>query len=231
MMGMMCGCLQEVPLTDREMEVVAEYAAGILLEQEDIYTSALLSKITMEELLTPTPTLTPVPTPTSIVDASNQGGTTSQGSSLFPTITPLAGDSEEITEQLAQLLGQEGFRLTYQGYTIEDSIVSNEHYHLEAEEGNQYVVTKFQIENQTENELVFDASNENLSCILAVNVDDRYRAAISMIENDLQYMPIIVPAKETREAVLVFKVKKEEMNTVNLILRNDTDSVVFIKVK
>ena len=52
-----------------------------------------------------------------------------------------------------------------------------------------------------------------------------------MIENDLQYMPIIVPAKESREAVLVFKVKKEEMNTVNLILRNDTDSVVFIKVK
>lgn len=227
----MCGCLQEVPLTDKEIDVVAEYAAGVLLESDSNYTSALLSKTAMEELLTPT--VTPVPTPTSIAESSNPSGTTSPGqtTNISPTITPLAGDSEEIVEQLTQLVGQEGFRLSYQGYAIEDAIVSDEYYYLEAEEGKQYVVANFQIENQTEEELVFDASNKNLSCVLAINVDNRYRAALSMLENDLQYRPITVPAKETKSAVLVFEVKKEDINTINLILENNKDNVVFIKMK
>ena len=230
MMGMLCGCLQEVPLTDKEMNAVAEYAAGVLLENDDsIYTSALLSKTVMEELLTPTPTATPVPTPTSIVN--NQSGTTSQGQGSLATITPLPGDSEETIEQLTQLIGQEGVQLSYQGYVLQDSIVSNEYLNMEAEEGNQYVIAQFQIENLTEKELVFDASNKNLSCILAINVDNRYRAALSMLENNLQYMPITVPAKQTKSAVLVFEVKKQEMDTINLILRNNTDNVVFIKMK
>ena len=226
MMGMLCGCLQEVPLTDKEMNAVAEYAAGVLLENDDsIYTSALLSKTVMEELLTPTPTATPVPTPTSIVN--NQSGTTSQGQGSLATITPLPGDSEETIEQLTQLIGQEGVQLSYQGYVLQDSIVSNEYLNMEAEEGNQYVIAQFQIENLTEKELVFDASNKNLSCILAINVDNRYRAALSMLENNLQYMPITVPAKQTKSAVLVFEVKKQEMDTINLILRNNTDNVVL----
>ncbi len=230
MMGMLCGCLQEVPLTDKEMNAVAEYAAGVLLENDDsIYTSALLSKTVMEELLTPTPTATPVPTPTSIVN--NQSGSTSQGQGELPTITPLPGDSKETIEQLTQLIGQEGFQLSYQGYVLQDSIVNNEYLNMEAEEGNQYVVAQFQIENQTEEELVFDASNKNLSCILAINVDNRYRAALSMLENNLQYMPITVPAKQTKSAVLIFEVKKQDMDTINLILKNNADNVVFIKMK
>lgn len=230
-MGMLCGCLQEVPLTDKEMDVVAEYAAGVLLENEPIYTSGLLSKTSMKELLTPTPTVTPIPTPTSMAESSNQNGSTSQGQTVFPTITPLAGNSEETIEQLTQLIGQEGVRLSYQGYVIENSIISNEYLYMEAEEGNQYIIAQFQIENQTEEELIFDASDKNLSCILAINVDNRYQAALSMLENNLQYMPITVPAKETKSAVLVFEVKKEEIDTINLILKNNIDNVVFIKMK
>ena len=235
MMGMMCGCLEEVPLTDTELDVVAEYAADVLLDSDDKFNSALLSKIEVEQLLTPTPTptptLTPVPTPTSITQSSDNKGSASQGQTTVPTITPLAGDSEETKEQLTQLVGQEGFRLSYQGYDIEDSIISNEYYRLEAKDGKQYIVVEFGVENQTDKELVFDASDKKLTCTLAINTDNRYRASLSMLENDLQYMPITVPAKATKQAVIIFEVNKEEIDTINLILENENDNVVFIKMK
>ena len=231
MMGMMCGCLTDVPLTDKEMDVVAEYAAEALLQNDGKFPSVLLSQTAMEELLTPTPTLTPVPTPTSIVQSSDKNNGTSQGLNNSPTVTPLLADSEETVEQLTQLVGQEGFRLHYKQYTIQDSVVSNEYYNLEAKDGRQYFVVEFEIENQTEEQLVFDASKKNLTCVLAVNVDTRYKASLSMLENDLQYMPITVPAKERKSAVIIFEVKKEEFDTMNLILQNENDNVVFIKVK
>lgn len=231
MMGMMCGCLTDVPLTDKEMDAVAEYAAEALLQNDGKFPSALLSKAEMEELLTPTPTVTVVPTPTSIVQSSDKNNGTSQGLNNAPTITTLPGDSEETAEQLTQLVGQEGFRLHYKKYTIQDSVVSNEYYHLEAKDGKQYIVVEFEIENQTEEQLVFDASKKNLTCVLAINVDNRYKASLSMLENDLQYMSITVPAKERKSAVIIFEVKKEEIDTVNLILENENDNVVFIKVK
>ena len=58
----MGGCLQDVPLTDTEMDAVAEYAAGLLLKHDVNYTSSLLPDDVMEELLRPSPTPTPSPT-------------------------------------------------------------------------------------------------------------------------------------------------------------------------
>ena len=232
MMGMMCGCLQEVPLTDAEMNVVAEYAAGVLLDNDEKFTSSLLSKVEIEKLLTPTPTLTPVPTPTSIVESSDNNGLASNEQvNHSPTITPLAWDSKEVEEQLTQLIGKEEVRLNYKGYTIENSVMSNEYYHLEAKDGKQYIVVEFDVKNQTDEEYVFDASNKNLTCVLAINTDMRYKASLSMLENDLQYMAITIPAKQTKPAVVIFEVKQENIDTMNLILENDKDNVVFIKMK
>ena len=157
-MGMMCGCLQETPLTDSEMDVVAEYAAKVLLESDSIYHSVLLSQEKVEEILNPTPTLLPTLTvaPTSAPMAGDSFSSTTGQNSMSSgalDITPLLGDTEETTKQLTQMLGQENLHLSYKGYEVKESLVGNEFYRLEAKEGKQYIILNFEIENQTEKEI------------------------------------------------------------------------------
>ena len=52
------GCLADTyPLTEEEQNIIAEYAAGVLLRSDSSYTQALISP-------TPTPSPTPAPSPT-----------------------------------------------------------------------------------------------------------------------------------------------------------------------
>ena len=41
MLCMMCGCLKDTPLTDEEMDIVAEYAASLLLKYDNKYSTPL----------------------------------------------------------------------------------------------------------------------------------------------------------------------------------------------
>ena len=47
----------------------------------------------------------------------------------------------------------------------------------------------------------------------------------------MQYMEIPVPAGGTAEAVLVFEVADEEINTMHLIIENSSEEAVFAKLK
>jgi len=89
----------------------------------------------------------------------------------------------------------------------------------------------FTIRNLTQEEKVFDASGQKLTYMLDVDVKNRYRAVLSMLKNDMQYMDITIPAEGTETAVLVFEIKDTESEQLHLILSDSEDHSVFIKVK
>lgn len=238
MLGMLCGCLEATPLTDSEMDVVAEYAATLLLKHDTKYVTPLYYAETseeMEKLLTPTPTPTPteVPTPTPVVGNNNASGNSSVTGqpTLTPTPTPPMYNDEETGKQLTEIIAVEDITVTCENFKLMDSVVSNEYFALAAKKGRQYAVVSFKLHNETDQEIIFDASEKGLEYSIDVNTGTVSKVSLSMLENDLQYMPIAVPANGTADAVLVFEIDKVEINTAHLIIQGESEQVVFIKMQ
>lgn len=233
----LCGCLPTTPLTDEEMDVVAEYAASLLLKYDKKYNTPLYYAEEMEERLTPTPTPEPTPRfPTATPVPVPEQGNTSSGSSntvvkATPTPQPVMYDEAETSRQITEIMAVEDVTVTCAGYELKKSVQSTEYFSLVAKEGRQYVVVKFLLHNTTNKNVQFDASENGLEYSLDINTGKVFRVSLSMLENDLQYMAIPVPANGTAEAVLVFEVVDTEINTMHLIMENELDDTVFVKLK
>lgn len=234
------GCLEVPPLTDAEMDMVAEYAAGMLLKYDKNYRSPLLEEEEwnlLEENVTPTPSKEPegqggTPAPTNIPPENGTPTPVPTQEAGLPTIIPLPGGSEESNRQLTEVVGVEGFSVAYVSYETMQEVVRNEYFYLAAKDGRQYMVLHFMLTNTTGEPRIFDASKQKLECSVDINLGTVSRLSISMLENDLQYMPIEVPANSSVPAVLVFEISaKEEIDTAHLIMMNKDNEAVFIKLK
>jgi len=243
---LMGGCLEATPLNDREMDAVAEYTANLLLKYDKNYKTPLYYASSTEELekmLTPTPmpTSTPTPTPTTAPEVTPvvapdgttvpENGSEMLTSTPIPTPTPLPYDAPETGEQLTEIIAVEDITVTCDNYYTVESVVSNEYFILTAKEGRQYAVVEFKLHNDTEEEIVFDASKKGLEYSIDINTGTVSRVSLSMLENDLQYMPITVPAKGTADAVLVFEIEASEIDTAHLVIENAEENAVFIKLQ
>jgi len=245
MCALMGGCLKETPLTDAELDIVAEYAADLLLEYDKNYKSSLLAQEELEEAITATVTPTVVPTetpvPTGALEEVNPGNPSvtvspTQGAedtpSPTPSPSPIPENSEETNVQLTQVVGTEGFYITYEYYELKQEVISNEYFSLEAKKGRQYMLVHFLIHNTTEEMLVFDATEQKIECSLDINLGTISRVSLSMLANDLQYMPIEVAAGSAEDSVLVFEISaEEEINTAHLVIMNKDDEAAFVKLK
>lgn len=239
MMCFLAGCLEVTPLTEKEIDIVAEYAASVLLQNDKKYSTPLYYAEEREVRLTPTPTPEPTPVkpkPTKAPDVQQSTQGTSDPdqtpkATVTPTPIPLSHDDPETGRQLTEILAVENISVSCTGYETMKSVQSTEYFSLVAKEGRQYVVVSFLLSNNTDKELVFDASKNNLDYSIRINTNPVSRVSLSMLENDLQYMAIPVSANGTAEAVLVFEVKEEEMDTMHLIIENDSDDAVFVKLK
>ena len=235
MLCVLAGCLEATPLNDGEMDVAAEYAASLLLKYDERYETPLYYAEEREVRLTPTPTPTPKPVyPTEAPVAENNnpsGNTAGQGTStVTPTPAPLYSE-EEITKQLTELISVEDISISCNGYELMDSVVSNNYFSLQAKEGMQYAVVSFTLQNNSDHDIVFDASEKGLVYSIDVNITTSFRASLSLLENDLQYMAIPVPASGTADAVLVFEIKDTEINTLHLIVQDKDDNTIFVKLQ
>lgn len=237
---MLCGCLKTPPLTDEEMDIVAEYAAELLLKYDKNYTSSLLSKEDLGEeawgeVSEPSGTPTPVPEkPTGIPENSDDATPVPTQPAEEPGVTPLPGNAEETTAQLTKVTATEGIRVSCDSYEVRSEVVRNEYFFLEAKNGKEYLILNFRLENTTDQPLVFNASEQKLECSLDINTGTIYKLSISMLENDLQYMPIEVPAGKTVDAVLVFEItsrEKEPIETASFVMMNKNDDAVFVKLQ
>lgn len=242
MLCMLAGCLEATPLNDAEMDAVAEYAASLLLKYDKHYSTPLYYAEEREVRLTPTPTPTPkaknpTATPTPVAENNHQSGSGSQEvasatATPVPTPTPVPLYSQaETTNQLTELLAVESITVSCDGCELMESVVSNDYFSLQAKEGRQYAVVYFTLTNNSNSDIVFDASGKGLEYSIDVNTKDKSRVSLSLLENDLQYMEIPVPASGTAPAMLVFEIADTEINTLHLIIEDREDNTVFVKLQ
>lgn len=232
---MMGGCLKDVPLTDREMDIVAEYAARALLGTIPPNTISDYEPLLPEEVVAPTPTPTPTPVPEVTPEPTN-GAARPTGGTPQLTPTPVPENSEATNEQLTEVIGADGFAFSYAegSYQLMPSVEEGDYFSLDPKKGRQYLIVSFTATNTTDESIALYTMEKQLRCEVDINLGTVSRASLSMLKNDLQYMngSETVPAGGSLETVLVFEISAlEEINTAHIRITNQKDEVVIIKLK
>lgn len=243
---MFAGCYEPLEISDREMDMVAEYAAGVLVKHGTQTTDILLDregqKDAFEAMATPTPrpTLPPASGEKDPSTEDTQSG--EQGDSAAttpkPTATPVAENSDMTMKDLSALIGKDKFFFEYTDYEITTLYQGSGDLFAAAEEGKQLVVLKFNVTNQstTGSTLVMNkgASKE---FVYTLRVGDRtIRPSLTLLNEDFytSYEAVYAPG-ETKCVVLVFECKKDMVfeNAVLSVLRDveGNEDSVLIKVK
>lgn len=187
-----CACLcltgcANVELTDKEMGMVSEYAAYVVLKHNRMYHSKLQEEVYETE-----------PETTMSIAAAEPGTEAGEEDS-----TASKAETQDIST-VAEGLGLDGLQVEYVGYdmmkTYEDSYFS-----FSATADKVLLVLHFDITNDTEQEMEADVLKNQLKFRCTVNKEKRVGSQLTMLLNDLYSFKEVVAPGETKEAVLIFQ--------------------------
>lgn len=245
-LAVFAGCYEPLDITDKEMDMVAEYAAGVLVKHGTKTTDSLLNReeqeIAFAEMATPTPRPTLAP-PKSDKDSSDehlQNGEQEAKATATPkpTATPMLDNSELTMQDLTKLFGKEDFFFEYVDYETTGLYQGSGDLFAAAGEGKKLIVLKFKVTNQSDTgaTLILNkgASKEFVYTLRVGN--KTIRPSLTLLNEDFytSYEATYGPG-ETKDCVLVFECGKDVVleNGILSVLRDveGKEDSVLIKVK
>jgi len=217
LMTTLTGCIQKFDYSEEQTDTAAEYMAGLMLKYDTTYKAGLveMKDIVAEQEANATPTPNAIPNST--------GDQNTSASDLT--------DAPKKEYTLTQVIGEEGFDLQYTGYIVADTYpedATDAYFSIPAREGNQLVVLSFQLKNKLDKKNTLDLTQADITYQLDVNVGTVYEPPFALLENNLKLIDMTLKAKEEKEVILIFEVKKDVvMNNINLMVTRDTKSEII----
>ena len=198
------GCADIKNLSEEQENEIAEYAAGVLLQNSDKYPYRLITKEEKEV------TETATPTPTSAAAQASDAPQESQ-----PEQTKAAPEDSQKEVSLDDLYHLKGVSILYTSYCLADKYGSSQ---IRAEQGKKLLVAEFSLKNNSgAKKKVKLIDRRKISYQL--NVDGTtYSPQISLLENQLDYLEATIAKGKSQKAVLVFQVDKNATNASSIDL-------------
>lgn len=243
------GCYQPLPVTDNEMDMVAEYAASVLVKYGTDSQEILYSPVEQERYaqltITPTPrpekhaTSTPVPTKGA---SGEKTPTTAPGNTPTPVPTPPAGNSEQTMLDLSELIGKDGFYFDFTNFKITSDYYGSGDMFACADKKKKLVVLEFDITNESGQSKTLEMSKKankenNVDFIFTLRMGDfSYRPLLTLLNEDMytSYKEEYA-AGETKKGVIIFECDEDKItDCINLtILRvcGEKEDSVILKVR
>ena len=205
------GCADIKNLSEEQENEIAEYAAGVLLQNSDKYSYRLITKEEKEVTETPTPMpATPTPTPTSAAAQASDAPQESQ-----PEQTAAAPEDSKKEVSLDDLYHLKGVSILYTSYRLADKYGSSQ---IRAEQGKKLLVAEFSLKNNSGAKKKVKLIDRR-KITYQLNVDGTtYSPQISLLENQLDYLEAVIAKGKSQKAVLVFQVDKNATNASSIDL-------------
>lgn len=205
------GC-SSVTLTAKESDMIAEYAAYVVLKHDISYNSKL-----QDEVLETEPETT---TSTETASGSQQGGggQTEESTAAQPELT--------LTEALG--LGS-GFQAECTGYEVSD-LYEDEYFRFPATTNKTLLVLHFNIKNTTQEEKECNILVNQLAFRCQINGEGKVGAQLTMLLNDLYSFKEMMAPEEVKEAVLIFQISdsyENNMESIDFIVKNNGVSYTY----
>lgn len=220
------GCANMKDLSDEQASEIAEYAAGVLLQDSDKYPYRLITKEDEDGESTPTatPLVTPTPSETPAVTEEPSAATqTSADAKEQATDTP----KKEVS--MNDLLHADGVDVSYTSHRLSDKYGSSE---IRAEQGKKMLLVFFSVKNNSGvKKKVNFANRKNIT--YQVDVDGaQYFSQPCLLENELDYLDTTIAKGKEKTAILVFQVDKSAANASSITLSmEEGDNKASVKIK
>lgn len=239
MVTVLAGCYEPLEITDEEMSMVAEYAAGVLVKHGTQSTENLLDRKEQEAAwqlsATPTPRPTLTPEESSKTEVPGKEEETSPTTRPVPTAVP---ENTELTMQdFTELMGRDDFFFCYTDYMCTSIYQGEGDLFAVAEEGKQLVVLEFEITNKSEQAQTLrlnKGTEKEFTYMLRMGSKTVRPSLTLLLEDFYTSYEREYAAGETKKGVLVFECT-EGTSMENLLLtilkeNSGKDDSVLLKV-
>lgn len=211
-----------VTLSDEQNRIIAEYAADLLLKYDMNYQSQYVesSLNTMEsEIETTEATTTEAITEENTTE--EKPGTLDQDVSSETTTESAGTVSAGGLNNIADLIGMSGASIRYDSYSVTDYYPSYDQegafIYLEADEGYKLLVVRFNLENQTSQDMEIDLLNEEIAYKLLLNGTKAAKPMLTILMDDLGTYRSTLSAGGTDSAVLIFQISNNLANDIETL--------------
>lgn len=241
---MLTGCIDAMPdMTTEQSDIVAEYAAGLLLKYSPNYNYRLVSDEELAAALAQENTIeeeteSEAVTETEETKASSEETTKEQDETQQSTESAeIVQDVVDVDADLAVELGIDAeIALRYQSFEICDSYPQNASGFsgTDAKQGKKLLVLHFDLENTSDE--VIPCNLYDASLKLRVHINQSVLAGAletPLLPDDLVSFAEDVAAKETKDLAVVFEIDElmdEEIETLTLQMFS-ADKSVSVKVR
>lgn len=245
--ALLCGCNQVMDLTDEETQLIAEYAADVLLQYDINYNDRIeagneqAEEMATEEMQENTEDATQEQTTEELtteqsMTEGNMEQTEDETRGGVEDARIDEGSTVGSESNIGVIAGFSGVDITYQDYTITDKYPATdeqgEFIFLEASEGYQLLVVRFSIENTTQEVVSVSLMDKELDYRVVCNGTKAAKPMLTILMDDLGTLETNVEPGIAQEAVLVFQISdsiQQELQTMDLyVTYNDTENVIKI---
>ncbi|MBD5508798.1 MAG: hypothetical protein HDR05_12340 [Lachnospiraceae bacterium] len=209
------GCGEMPDLTQEETDLIAEYAAGMLLKYDRdinrLVDTSMYEEEVEEEVILPEeaeePTETEEEESTSVVDVSQDE------------------ETEPAVSSVEQYYGVPNVMIAYTGYEVTDSYPPSSEgedlvFSMEASSGTQLLVLKFNAQNLSGEDQVLNMLGYGARFRVSVNGESSKGALATMLVNDMQTYNDVIPANSAVELVSIVEIPQgTNVGSIDMILR------------
>ena len=239
-----CSSPVTIELSEEESNLIAEYAAGKLVEYvrghpgglmilEDVDRADVNPGMQKEELEEPDnpPMPDSLPAPDMPQDDTGDGSFDEGAGSIQDADGSDA--PADVPEDIATVpsvaledaLGTDGAMLTYTYYETASHYPENDTeiaFSMKAAAGKELLILHFDMSNPTDGDIEVVTDSDNFKVRLMLNGSTRLRGDVTFLENDLMNYHGILAAGETVDSVLVFEIPEgEEVSSMDLLIVTD----------
>lgn len=235
-----CGLIETTGLSDEEDELVAEYAAGVIMRYSAAKKGGLGD-------LQPTPTPIPWVDPADVepVETSEEEET-EDGEEMEEEVPMEEVEAREDISggssgagfdghNLAAAIGIEGFDITYEGFETADvypeSTGNDLSFSMQSTPGHKLLVVHLNVANNEGQDKLCDVLSCNVKFRVLINETDRVNEQMTILLNDLKSYNETIPANGSADTVLVFEVEDniaQNVNSLSLIAVTSTGESTYV---
>ena len=207
-----CGLVESTGLSDEEDELVAEYAAGVIMRYSADKKGGLGD-------LKPTPIPIPWVDPATVEPEKSSEDEKIEEENEIPMEEVEEREDVAVSEpaapgfdghNLASAIGIDGFDITYKGYETVDvypeSSGDDLSFSMQSTPGHKLLVVHLDVMNNDSQERLCDVLSCNVKFRILINEADRVNEQMTILLNDLKSYNEMIPANTSTDTVLVFEV-------------------------
>ena len=226
-----CGSSIMPDLTEEETEIISDYAAGVLLNYDRVYSGRLMSKSEYEEAEIKKMEKAAASTATS--SEQNEESTETEASNSTEIVDISQDEAAAVVPStIEEYYGIQNFAFQYAGYELVQSYPSGAeddiYFSMDATAGMQLLVIKFTASNISSADQTLNMLDYGARFRVSVNGGAGENALTTMLLNDMQGYNDVVSAGSSVELVSIVEIPQSTaVETIDFTLRGDAGNSVI----